>query len=348
MATAHSRAAHRPTRFSIRPIAFALVATTTALAGIVAGAGATQAAPQLSISQVQSRINALNTQAEKITERYDAAREKLGTLQQQAHIAAIALGRANTKLGGLQKRISATAVSAYRTAGISGSVFEVTSDPQAFLDQASMLDALSRAQAEQLAGAAAASHDVKVAQTTYTARAAAVRQTLRSVAQDRQHIQALLASAHALLSSLKASQRAALAAAAVSTAAQQVALRGSYHGPASGQAAEAVKFAYAQLGKPYQYGAAGPSSYDCSGLTMAAWGAAGVGLPHNAAMQQSDTHYVSEGDLQPGDLTFFGSPAYHVAIYIGGGRIIEAPHTGDVVKIVSLSAMPDYSGAGRP
>jgi cell wall-associated NlpC family hydrolase len=126
------------------------------------------------------------------------------------------------------------------------------------------------------------------------------------------------------------------------------ALRDSYNGPASGRAAVAVRFAYAQLGKPYSYGASGPNSYDCSGLTMRAWGAAGVSLSHNAASQQGETRYVSRGALQPGDLVFFGSPAYHVAIYIGGGRIIAAPHTGDVVKIQSLSSMPSYSGGGRP
>jgi cell wall-associated NlpC family hydrolase len=109
-----------------------------------------------------------------------------------------------------------------------------------------------------------------------------------------------------------------------------------------------VRFAYAQLGKPYVYGAAGPSSFDCSGLTMRAWGAAGVALPHNAAAQQSMLHYVAQSSLQPGDLVFFGSPAYHVGIYIGGGRFIHAPHTGDVVRIENLSYMPSFSGGGRP
>jgi len=75
---------------------------------------------------------------------------------------------------------------------------------------------------------------------------------------------------------------------------------------------------------------------------------AGVSLPHNAAAQQSDTRSVSSGNLQPGDLVFFGSPAYHVAIYVGNGNVIAAPHTGDVVKIERLSSMGNYSGAGRP
>src|SRR5207248_6265633 len=148
----------------------------------------------------------------------------------------------------------------------------------------------------------------------------------------------LLAQARALLNSLRASDRARLQRAAGADAAAMSALRGSYDGPASGRAGTAVRFAYDQLGKPYQYGGSGPNSYDCSGLTMRAWGAAGVALPHNAAAQQGQTRYVSGGNLQPGDLVFFGSPAYHVGIYIGSGRMIAAPHTGDVVKIQSVGS----------
>jgi cell wall-associated NlpC family hydrolase len=304
--------------------------------------------PQLTISQVQARVAALNVRAEKITEAYDAARQRLTGLKREQSIAAGELSRESRQLRSVQAQMSQTVVAVYRNGGFDNYSLSSAANPQSFLDQSSILDAMSRAQATQFADAAAAGHAVKVAQATYDAKAAAVRASLTAISTERSHIQALLAQAKALLSSLRAADRARLAAAQARSTANQIALRNSYHGPASGQAAVAVRFAYAQLGKPYVYGAAGPNSYDCSGLTMAAWGAAGVGLPHNAAMQQSMTHYVSEGDLQPGDLVFFGNPAYHVAIYIGGGRIIEAPHTGDVVKIVDLSYMPDYSGAGRP
>jgi len=116
--------------------------------------------------------------------------------------------------------------------------------------------------------------------------------------------------------------------------------------PASGGAAAALAFAYAQLGKPYRFGGAGPGSYDCSGLTMRAWGAAGVSLAHSSSAQQHEGRPVSLSALQPGDLVFWGNPAYHVAIYIGGGRIIAAPHTGTVVQIQAIWGRP--SGAVRP
>jgi cell wall-associated NlpC family hydrolase len=117
--------------------------------------------------------------------------------------------------------------------------------------------------------------------------------------------------------------------------------------PASGRGARALAFARAQLGKPYRFGAAGPGAYDCSGLTMAAWGAAGVGLPHSSEAQYGVGRPVAKSDLQPGDLVFFYSGVSHVALYVGNGVVIHAPHPGASVEYISMSVMP-YVGARRP
>ncbi|MGH2827413.1 MAG: NlpC/P60 family protein [Actinomycetota bacterium] len=109
----------------------------------------------------------------------------------------------------------------------------------------------------------------------------------------------------------------------------------------------AVNAALSQVGKPYQWGAAGPDSYDCSGLTMWAWAQAGVGLPHNSGMQYGSLPHVSTSSLQPGDLLFFGSPIHHVGMYIGGGQMVEAPYTGSQVRVVSWQRS-DFVGAARP
>jgi len=101
--------------------------------------------------------------------------------------------------------------------------------------------------------------------------------------------------------------------------------------------------ARAQLGKPYAWGADGPSEFDCSGLTMFAWHAAGVDLPHNSWAQQDVTKAVPVAGMQPGDLVFYPG---HVGIYIGGGQMIHAPHTGANVEIAPLQS--DIIGAGRP
>ncbi len=94
------------------------------------------------------------------------------------------------------------------------------------------------------------------------------------------------------------------------------------------------------MGKPYQWGAAGPGSYDCSGLTSAAWAQVGVSLPHSSKAQAGYGTSISSGNLQPGDLVFSFSPISHVGIYIGGGRLVAAPSAGDVVKIQSLQYLP--------
>jgi peptidoglycan DL-endopeptidase CwlO len=94
----------------------------------------------------------------------------------------------------------------------------------------------------------------------------------------------------------------------------------------------------AQVGKPYCYGGAGPSCYDCSGLTMQAWAQAGVSLPHSSSAQYGVGRHISASELQPGDLVFYYSPISHVSIYIGNGQRVSATHTGDYVKVQSLGS----------
>jgi len=119
--------------------------------------------------------------------------------------------------------------------------------------------------------------------------------------------------------------------------------------PASGGAGTAVAAAEAEVGKPYVYGAAGPDSYDCSGLMLWAWGKAGVSLSHSAQMQYSETTRVSVSDMQPGDIIFFGESTGsigHNAMYVGGGQMVEAAHTGTNIRIVPVR--DGIVGAGRP
>jgi cell wall-associated NlpC family hydrolase len=117
----------------------------------------------------------------------------------------------------------------------------------------------------------------------------------------------------------------------------------------SSAGARAVAVAVAQVGKPYQWGGNGPSSFDCSGLTRYAWRAAGVELPRVSRDQYSGTRRISRSDLQPGDLIFYHSPISHVAMYIGDGRVVEAPYSGNQVRISSTGlTRSGIVGYGRP
>jgi peptidoglycan DL-endopeptidase CwlO len=315
------------------------------------GSGAAAPAASLSLGQVQARIAALNTRAERITEAYDGANTQLRSLQRKERVTNAALRADRAQLAKVEQRVAAGAAAAYKTGGLDPTLSLVASGtPQTFLDQSSSLDEVARYDADQVAYADAAQRQVAAAQVVHDAQVVQQRKTVSSIASAKTQIENLISQQNQLLARLKASQRAKLAQQQTATAQHETALRTTYNPPAyngaaSGRAAVAVQYAYAQLGKPYQWGGAGPDSFDCSGLTMRSWGAAGVGLPHSAAGQQAMLPAVSLSALEPGDLVFYGDPAYHTAIYIGGGRIIQAPHTGAVVEISSVGSA---TSAGRP
>jgi cell wall-associated NlpC family hydrolase len=320
------------------------------LAAIFIPTGIGQASPSsnLTLSQAKAQMAVLDTREEKITQSYDAANTKLAALQKKAALTEKELAADQAQLNKSEQKLAASAAAAYRSGGLDATMSLVTSgNPQTFLDQTSTLQEVSHFQAGQLAAADLAQRTMSAAQVLHNAEVAQQKDALASISKARSSITSLVDQEHAIVSRLSTAAQAVYTSQQNAVAAHETAMRGSYDGPASGQAAAAVEFAYAQLGKPYVYGGSGPDSFDCSGLTMESWAAAGVSLPRTAADQQAALPAVSIGDLEPGDLVFYGDPAYHTAIYIGGGRIIQAPHTGTVVQISSLYDMPPTS-AGRP
>jgi cell wall-associated NlpC family hydrolase len=168
---------------------------------------------------------------------------------------------------------------------------------------------------------------------------AAVNSTLSKVKGD---LTALVAQAEAARRAAEATRARSLTSAA-SRSRSSAALR---PGPATRQSAgTAVAEALRQVGKPYQWGASGPDSFDCSGLTLYAWRAAGVSLSHYTGAQYSETTHIPLSDLQPGDLVYSGDMG-HMGMYIGNGNMVEAPHTGANVRVVPLRS--DMTLASRP
>lgn len=190
----------------------------------------------------------------------------------------------------------------------------------------SAVDAAKAAQAR-------AEHDKQVAQDA----ANAANALLSQLNTQSQQLTAEMSKVNAALNQLTASQRQTLNT--------DTGPAGSFIAP-PGIAGAAMQIALAQRGKPYQTAGAGPNVFDCSGLVMWAYAQAGMpGLPHSAAAQQRLGVAVSRADLQPGDLVFFGDPAYHVGIYVGNGMMVNAPTTGQVVKVEPIFS--GFSGGRR-
>jgi cell wall-associated NlpC family hydrolase len=178
-----------------------------------------------------------------------------------------------------------------------------------------------------------AEHDQRAAQDAANAAQALLNQLNATKAQLQQQMRQVNAALH----KLTAQQQHSIAT--------DTGPSGSFVAP-SGIAGRAMEVALAQRGKAYVYGAAGPDTFDCSGLVVYAYAQVGMsGIPHSAAAQQGLGVAVSRADLQPGDLVFFGSPAGHVGIYVGNGEMVDAPHTRAVVRVEPLFS--DYSGARR-
>jgi cell wall-associated NlpC family hydrolase len=330
------------------------VVTVASIAALATVPGSASASPKPTIAQVQRRVAALNRQAEQATERFDQARIALADAQRQLTAVQNKFDRQRAALAAEERLVGQMATAAYKSGGVSPSLQLILSrNPDSFLEQASALRQLNRKQADTLRRMLTARQRLasdRAAVTQQHARAAAIKS---QIAGQRKTIEDKLAQAKDLLGSLKAAERRRLEALQraqvlrASRSATRTLPTPTYSGPASGAAATAVRTAYGQLGDPYVYGAAGPDAFDCSGLTMYSWGAAGVGLPHSSSAQYSATRHVSLSELQPGDLVFYYSPISHVAIYVGNGQIIHAPHPGESVQLASLYSMP-VTGAGRP
>ncbi|MCU1589435.1 MAG: hypothetical protein JWP11_691 [Frankiales bacterium] len=333
------------------------LATVLAI-GVAPGIG--QAQPRPSIEQVQQRIDALNDQADRAVEAYAQARIKLTTARRLAAVSRGRVTREEASLAAVRRAMNSVASNAYRSGGTDALMSLVnTSNPQSFLDRASALDRIARDQAARLAATATARHRLATVEAQAARDLADQKTAEAAVGRQKDTIERTLQAQRSLLSHLQAQERARLAKlqADRAAAAREAALRArasrarlvtfSYNGPASGRAGAAVAEAYNKLGSPYEWAAAGPSRFDCSGLTMWVWARGGVSLPHSAAAQYDSIQHVAQSDVQPGDLVFFGSPIHHVGIYIGGGQMISAPHTGDVVKIQD-AFRSDFVGAGRP
>ncbi|ARF74714.1 hypothetical protein B7C62_22605 [Kitasatospora albolonga] len=359
---AHRKSAHRKPKQ--RPFSgpAARTAATLALAGAATatsatGAGAAPAEPAPTAAQARAKVDRLYHDAEVATEKYNGAKEKAAAATKAVDALADEAARRTERLNTARHALGSLATAQYRTGALDPAVqLALSSDPDTYLERSAYLDRAGDRQAgllsgvrRQLSGLAR----VKARADRETEALAARRAELH---RHRTAVQTRLADARRLLATLTAEERAAFersadarhgggpAHADRSTARTPAAAPAP---PASGtRAARAISFAHGAIGKPYVWGATGPNAFDCSGLTQAAWRAAGVSLPRTTYTQINAGQRVSRSQLAPGDLVFFYSGISHVGLYIGNGQMIHAPRPGAPVRIAPIDQMP-FAGATR-
>lgn len=335
----------------------ATVLTGGALATVVGLMPSTPASAEPDIDTVQARVDRLYHEAEQASERYNDARIELTSLKRDLGLLKADEGRQDARLEAVRRQVQDSVIRQYEGQSLDAvSRVVVSDDAGRFLSQLSTMSAYNDMQDHLFDSYTTELKSLEIRSDATEKRAAQVAEVEKRLAKDKRTADQKLAEAKALLGDLKEEQRQRVVSRSLSRTAATPATSSSSSSPApapttaapaSGRAGAAVAFAMAQVGDAYVFGAAGPSAWDCSGLTMMAWAQAGVSLPHSSSAQYSSGPHVAESDLQPGDLVFYYSPISHVGMYIGNGMIVNAENPSVGVKVASLHSMP-YVGAVRP
>ncbi|MET7369633.1 NlpC/P60 family protein [Streptomyces sp. NPDC005566] len=378
-------ASHRKPRTRVRTSSPAVGLTTAALASVTLlstqSATAAPAEPKPSIEEVQKKVDDLYRQAGTATQQYNKA--KAASTQQRSKVDALleAAAKRADKLNETRRELGNYAAAQYRSGAIAPTAtFFLADDPQSYFDQDQLMARMTSQQQKAVADFRTQQSEAATKRVEATKSLQTLTESQTTLRTSKQQVQNKLAEARTLLSELTAEEKARLAelerkkeaeakrkaedlarrqAAAAKAEADKAAAEEASKGEAdtgtgtgsdssyASKADKVLAFARDQIGKPYVWGATGPSSYDCSGLTQAAWKAAGVDLPRTTWDQVEVGTRVATADLKPGDLVFFYDDISHVGIYKGDGMMIHAPKPGANVREESIYYMPIY-GSVRP
>ncbi|WP_245764890.1 NlpC/P60 family protein [Nonomuraea jiangxiensis] len=323
-----------PTRLGRATLTVALALTAS-----LADSGPALADP--SPAQARARLVKLNEQADQVVERYNQATETYKKAKKKYDVLNGELGRQGAVADGLRKDLAEVAVNEYQANAYTGwQRFAFHGDPEAALSSLATLEQLAEARAAKVRAFEATTKGLRDRRDNakrVLAEADGARDKIRG---EKTEIDKLIKEQTKLARRLGVFRTGDPDSPGI-----------EYNGPASGNARTALEFAFAQVGKPYRFGGTGPGSFDCSGLTQAAWRAAGVSLPRTTWTQWSwgASRRVPLDAIEPGDL-LFSKGLGHMGIYAGDGKMVHAPQTGDVIKVVNLD---DYwrnrlVGAIRP
>ncbi|MFI1013691.1 NlpC/P60 family protein [Streptomyces sp. NPDC020965] len=347
-------AAHRKHRKPRKPRQYpftgqaARTATTIALAGAATATafnGTGQAEPTLTPAQIKAKVDKLYQEAEATTERYNETKEESAREQESLNRLRDEAARRTDRLNASRNALGSIATAQYRAGTMDPAVrLALTSAPDEYLNRASVAERVGDRQSAAVSGVRRQLVEIAQVRARAEERMADLGDQRAELARHRATISRKLTSAEGLLRRLTAAQRADYRAAGTDRGGSPSAHR--VQAP-NARAAQAVSYAHGAIGKPYVWGATGPGAYDCSGLTQAAWKAAGVSLPRTSYAQINAGQRVGRSELAPGDLVFFFEGVSHVGLYIGDGRMIHAPRPGAPIRIAPVDQMP-FAGATRP
>jgi len=292
-------------------------------------------------ADIQAQTVQMQQDLAAVTEQYNDAKIELDKQNAALAAATSAYDAENAKLETLKVQVAQISVDVYKGPQLAGlSTIMTSGSPDEVLQKLNTLDAISTHNNDAIGELAASQAQASAAKSAAKQAAAAAAQAEQDISAKKTSIETELPKLEAKLGALSPSARAA-----VMTASGGQAVASATPGAGGSATAQgAVAAALSKLGSPYVWAAAGPNSFDCSGLTMWAYAQVGISLPHSSSAQRSSGPSVSLSALLPGDLVFMPG---HVGMYIGNGNVVHAPTSGDVVKVVPLSSM-HWTSANRP
>ena len=373
-------------RQSLRLAALGLASAALSVLVVFPASLPAAAEPPLTVAEARDLIKQLQTDADGIDQQYTDVKEQIKDGRAQLRLKQADVQAQTEKVGRLKLQAGQIALAQFQNRSLDTAAhLFVTPDTEGFLSQISTVQKVSENQNSALQDYQQAQANLAALENSAETDLAALGEKEKQLKSLTAASDKKLDQAKNVLAELTAEQQKQLAEAekkataranAEARAATKATARANAEGRAatkatakanaegraatttsgdsarssatgSSKGAKALAYAKAQLGEPYARSGAGPSSWDCSGLTMMAWGSAGVSLPHSSRQQFSRGQHVAKSDLRPGDLVFFYSDIHHVGLYAGNGQVIHAPRPGKSVEYIKMSYMP-YAGARRP
>nr|WP_167307893.1 C40 family peptidase [Streptomyces tendae] len=311
------------------------------------GGGTGHADPQPTAAQVRAKVDKLYQEAEVATEKYNGVKEKADAAEQRLEDLRDEAARKEDRLNSAREALGSVAAAQYRSGGLDPALqLALSSDPDRYLDGAAFAERAGSRQRAEVGRVRKELREVEQLRGAARVEVSSLKSRRAELKRHRETVTGKLESARRLLSRLTAEERADVGdRASRSAPGPRESLSASAQAPDS-RAAAAVAYAYQKLGSPYVWGATGPNAFDCSGLTQAAYRAAGVSLPRTTYAQIDAGRRVPRSELLPGDLVFFYSGISHVGIYVGNGQMIHAPNPSAPVRVAPVDEMP-FAGATR-